>query len=560
MQWQPGERLLLLGPSGGGKSTLALCLNGIIPHSQEAHWEAGRVLVDGQDTRAAGLAALTRRTGVLFQDPEAQLVMLEVDDEIAFGLENIGLPHGEIAARITAARELVGLDPARTPRALDELSGGAKQRVALASLLAMSVREGGALVLDEPTANLDPHGARLVLDALGRLAADRRHSLLLVEHRLDEVMGLVDRVAVLDAAGHCVLDGPPDDIFLRHAAELQQLGAWTPAFADLALLLDPGAERVSRTADEAAERICARWPATPARVVGTPVPTGTAPTPSHRPLLTLDSVTYTYPRAALPALHDVSLDISRGEMVAIVGANAAGKSTVGLLLSGVLRPTGGTVTLEGGDLRGVSEQTVRNRLAYVFQYPEHQFVAHTVREDVLFGLRVRGWSAADAARATDAALERYGLASLAEANPYTLSHGQKRRLSVASALVTDPDAVILDEPTFGQDRRHTQTLMEALHEIHHAGRTVVVITHDLALVAEHAPRVVAMSGGRMAFDGSPRDLFALPEVLARCGLRVPPIAEAFALARRSRPALPAAMSVAEARRALAGAEGGIVAG
>jgi energy-coupling factor transport system ATP-binding protein len=247
----------------------------------------------------------------------------------------------------------------------------------------------------------------------------------------------------------------------------------------------------------------------------------------------------------------VSFDVGAGEFVAVVGANAAGKSTLGLLLAGVLRPSEGVVALDGRDLRRVPEREVRARLSYVFQYPEHQFVAGTVQDEVLFGLRVRGWAPVDAARRAAGAMERFGLARLAAANPFTLSHGQKRRLSVATALVADPEVLILDEPTFGQDRRNTDELLAALHHLQGAGRTVVVITHDLALVAEHAHRVIAMSAGRLVFDGPPRALFERPEVLAQCGLRRPPVAEVVALARARRPDIPPAVSLPEVRAALA---------
>jgi energy-coupling factor transport system ATP-binding protein len=245
LRWEDGERLLLLGPSGSGKSTLALCLNGVVPHSLEAHWEAGRVLVDGQDTRRADPARLAQRVGVLFQDPEAQLVMLEVDDEIAFGLENLGQPRPEMRRLVKAARAMVGLDPQRTPRRLDALSGGTKQRVALAAVL---VTGGAALVADEPTANLDPAGARMALTLLRRAAGhadgDRngsRHdggrSLLLIEHRLDDLAGLIDRVVVLDGEGHLALDGSPSRVFGSGTGRLDALGVWTPQLFELGQLL-----------------------------------------------------------------------------------------------------------------------------------------------------------------------------------------------------------------------------------------------------------------------------------------------------------------------------------
>jgi energy-coupling factor transporter ATP-binding protein EcfA2 len=255
LRWAPGERLLLLGPSGSGKSTLTLCLNGVIPHSLEAHWEAGRVLLDGEDTRRADPGDLAGRVGVLFQDPETQLVMLEVDDEIAFGLECLGVPPEEMRRRVAAARAAVGLAGERTPARLEALSGGAKQRVTLAAVLAMGPR---ALVADEPTANLDPAGARLALRLLR--AAARGRSLLLVEHRLDELGGLIDRVAVLDGQGHLALEGPPGRVFGTAGARLDALGVWTPQYATLARRLGAPPDTVPQSAAAAADLLVERWP------------------------------------------------------------------------------------------------------------------------------------------------------------------------------------------------------------------------------------------------------------------------------------------------------------
>jgi len=524
LEWHQGERLLLLGPSGSGKSTLALCLDGVIPHSLDAHWEAGRVVVNGRDTREARISDLVRDVGILFQDPEAQLVMLEVDDEIAFGLENLGVPRDRMRERIAAARAATALDSS-TPRLLADLSGGTKQRVTLASLLAMRPR---GLVLDEPTATLDPAGAREVLAAFASLAADRERSLLIVEHRVDEVLRHVDRVAVLDGEGHLAMEGDPDRVFLGEAQRLRSLGVWEPDLAALARAT--GAQRVPRTADEAAALVTSRdWP-----VVDEPVASARG-----RPLIAARAVRYRYERASRDAVAGVDIILAEGECVAIVGPNGAGKSTLGLLLAGVLRPSAGEVTL-----------AARSRVAYVFQYPEHQFVASTVRADLRFGLSACGVAPAEADRRATATLEQFGLARLAEANPYSLSHGEKRRLSVASALVTDPQVLLLDEPTFGQDRRNVDELGALVDERVRAGGTVVVITHDLPFVAAHATRVIALADGRVVFEGAPQELFARADVLTRCRLVLPPLAEAFRRARAQRPGLPLISSRAELDRAL----------
>jgi len=253
-------------------------------------------------------------------------------------------------------------------------------------------------------------------------------------------------------------------------------------------------------------------------------------------------VAYRYRQSDRDAVSGVSLDVRAGEIVALVGANGAGKSTLGLLLAGALAPARGAVAVGGRPLRGVDPA----RVAYVFQYPERGFLAATVREEI--ALAARG----TASRDPDELLERSGLARLAEANPHSLSHGEKRRLSVASALVSRPDVLILDEPTFGQDLRHTRELVALLDEERGAGRAILLITHDLSLVADVADRTIAMADGRARFDGAPAALFARPDVLARCSLAPPPVAEAFALAHESDPAMPQLVGLRSARLVLAG--------
>ena len=500
----------------------------MIPHSLEAHWESGRVTVEGRDTRTSGLSELARTVGVLFQDPETQLVMLETDDEIAFGLENLGVPREEMHGRVAAARAATGLGP-DTPRLLERLSGGTKQRVALASLLAMAPR---GLVLDEPTANLDPRGASEVLAAFAALCADRERSFLLVEHRLDLVLGLVDRVAVLGDDGRLALDADPETAFMREAETLERLGVWSPELARLVLLL--GSNELPRDVAGAARLLVERWPRDTA--IASPGPRMGSVVVAAR------DVAYRYRQSDRDAVSGVSLDVRAGEIVALVGANGAGKSTLGLLLAGALAPARGAVAVGGRPLRGVDPA----RVAYVFQYPERGFLAATVREEI--ALAARG----TASRDPDELLERSGLARLAEANPHSLSHGEKRRLSVASALVSRPDVLILDEPTFGQDLRHTRELVALLDEERSAGRAILLITHDLSLVADVADRTIAMADGRARFDGAPGALFARPDVLARCSLAPPPVAEAFALAHERDPAMPQLVGLRSARLVLAG--------
>jgi len=266
----------------------------VIPHAVEAHWESGSVRVEGKETRDAGLASLSSTVGVAFQDPETQLVMLEIDDEIAFGLENHALPRPAMAERIVAARALVGIEGLRAPIAT--LSGGTKQRVALAAILALRPR---GLVLDEPTANLDPAGARDVLGAVGRLVQDRERSLLLIEHRLDEVLAFVDRVAVLDDDGRLALEGTPREVFVDGMARLDALGVWIPQLRRLAAQL--GSDALPRDPSEAAALLVERWPASARPVAGRLA--------AGMPVVRAEVVTYRYPGCLLytsPSPRDLS--------------------------------------------------------------------------------------------------------------------------------------------------------------------------------------------------------------------------------------------------------------
>ena len=490
----------------------------MIPHALDAHWESGSLTVAGRDTRAASLADLASTVGVLFQDPETQLVMLDTDDEIAFGLENLEVPREAMRERIAEARAAAGLGP-DTPRRLDALSGGAKQRVALASLLAMRPY---ALVLDEPTANLDPIGAREVVTALAALAIRRERSFLIVEHRLDPLLRFIDRVAVLSDDGRLALAGEPDAVFMGRAADLDRLGVWRPELAELARLL--GAQRMLRDVDEAAALLLERWPRAmrPARERSAP----------GRVVLGAREVAYRYRGADRDAIAGISLELRRGEIAAIVGANGAGKSTIGLVLARAFRPSRGAVSGEP-------------RVAYVFQYPERGFLANTVREEMTYAARAGGAVARD----PDELLERFALARLAEANPHSLSHGEKRRLSVASALVTSPDVLILDEPTFGQDLRNQRELVAILRAEREQETAILLITHDLSLVAELADRAIAMAQGSIGFDGAPAQLFARPD-LARFGLALPAVADAFARAHASDPSIEPLAGLDDVRAAL----------
>ena len=440
---EAGERVLLLGPSGAGKSTFLAAVAGLLdPRSAEL---TGTLLVDGLDPRDA-----RDRTGLLFQDPEAQIVMARAGDEVAFGLENRCVPPEAIWPRVDAALAAVDF-PYGRDRSTEALSGGEQQRLALAATLALAP---GLLMLDEPTANLDPDASAAVRGVVGEAVDRLGATLILVEHRVGEFLPLVDRVVVLEAGGGVVADGAPRAVFADHGARLAEAGVWIPDHP-------PAAAR-------------------------------RAEPPPPETLVIADEATYRYRSELRDALAAVSVSVRSSEAIAFVGPTGSGKSTLALLLAGLLVPSAGDVVAgealaPGRGREAISGWRARELAAHigtVFQDPEHQFLAGTVREELLLGPRRAGVSAAAAAVRVDELLERLRLGSLAEANPFTLSGGEQRRLSVATALATAPRLLVLDEPTFGQDRRTWAELVHLLSALRDDGRGICVATHDRAF--EHA--------------------------------------------------------------------------
>ncbi|WP_430782178.1 ABC transporter ATP-binding protein [Actinoplanes sp. G11-F43] len=432
-----GERVLLLGPSGAGKSTLLGALAGLLP--EDSGESEGTIEIDGLDPRKA-----REQVGIVFQDPQTQLVMARSGDDVAFGLENRGIPAGDIWPRVSDVLDRVGFPyPINRPTAA--LSGGEAQRLALAGVLAL---RPGLLLLDEPTANLDPPGAALIRDAVAR-ATGPETTLIIVEHRVAEALPLVDRVVVLEPGGGVRADGEPEMIFAAYGDKLAEEGVWVPGFTFPSLTT-----RSTATAD----------------------------------LVRAEHATVT------GRLAPVSLHASAGEIVAVTGPNGAGKSTLALLLGGLLAPSGGRISAFG-DKRPPHRwraATLAGRIGSVFQNPEHQFVTARVADELALGPRRLGHSPAEAGRIVDGLLQRLRLDRLAEANPYTLSGGEARRLSVATALATAPRLLVLDEPTFGQDRRTWRELADLLAGLRDDGHGIVAVTHDEMFVHTLADRTVPL--------------------------------------------------------------------
>ena len=526
----PGEVVLLLGPSGSGKSTLTLALNGLIPHALPATM-TGTVEAGGIDTAHADTATLSTRVAMVFQDPDAQIVTGTVYDEVAFGPENLLLPLDEVRERTEDALRRVGLWQRRDENP-DRLSGGGRQRLAIACALAMG---SPLLVLDEPTANLDPQGIDDVYAALGDVVAAGDRAILLVEHNLDAAIDFVTRTIVLDQAGAVAFDGPVDEILRGHTEELVAMGVWLPA-ATLAarMLRERGILSKEVPLPLTPEELGAALPAGGAHMQGEITPAGRNVEKSPdirasalhpyeqadaRSLIRARGLTVTRGRQEL--LHGIDLDIEAGSLTAVIGANGAGKTTLIQALAGVFPPPKRQVDVDGLDPATASPRDLIARIGFVFQNPEHQFIAPTVFDELAHGLRLRHVGAADIEQRVRAMLVRFGLEHKAQVHPFLLSGGEKRRLSVGTALITGPRVLALDEPTFGQDRARAAELLALLETLRLDGTTIVIVTHDLQLVAERATHTVVLADGRVHAAGRTEELFRDEQLFTTAGLRLP---------------------------------------
>jgi energy-coupling factor transport system ATP-binding protein len=436
---EPGERVLLLGASGAGKSTLLAGLAGVLGDDDEGE-RTGSLRVDD-----AAPESRRGQVGLVLQDPDAGIVLSKVGDDVAFGCENLGVPASDIPGRVAEALEAVGLDvPLQRPT--KALSGGQKQRLVLAGVLAM---RPGLLLLDEPTANLDPDGVREVRASVERAVIASGATLIVVEHRTPVWVDLMTRVIVLAADGGLLADGAPERVFAEHGAALADAGVWVPDRGiDLPVL---------------------------ERVAASDVLTASGLAVAREPRVVVQS--------------GLDLRVPRANATVITGPNGAGKSTLALTLAGLIPEQAGEVRAapELAGRRGVrpirwTSRELLTRIGMVFQEPEHQFLAQTLRDELAVGPRALGWDQARTDAVVDELLDRLGLAPLALANPFTLSGGQKRRLSVATVLAGAPEVIVLDEPTFGQDRRGWISLVALLQEEIARGRSIIAVTHDDAVI------------------------------------------------------------------------------
>ena len=538
-----GEFVGVIGPSGAGKSTLAGVMSGAVPHHFAGELY-GACLVDGRDTCEVTLTDVSRLVGSVLQDIDAQFVASNVRDELLFGLENFGVTHDEIPARMQQALETVGIEDLRD-REIATLSGGQKQKVAIAAILALRPR---VLVLDEPTAALDPVSSALVFETLCEVNRSAGITVVVIEQKVALLSECCSRVVVLDR-GKLVFDDTPRKVF-SHGERLREIGVDSPRVARVsnslaatglcelgkpALSVDEAAALVARIVGEGVrgtvvEGACAA-PAVPSSpcdssIDGDSVVAASSSARTGEPVTRFEGVGYSYPGGGA-SVRALDFKVLPGEIVGIVGQNGAGKTTLTKLLNGLLKPAEGNVVVAGLNTREVPTSCIARHVSTLFQNPDRQICKDTVLDEVAFGLLLQGVSLDEASARAKATCERFGL-PLDEA-PFSLSRGQRQMVALASVMVGEPQIIVLDEPTCGLDYRECMTVMETVRDMAAAGSAVVMVCHDMEVVSDFANRLVVMANGEILGRGTCADVFANADLMQRAFIEPP---QAIALAKR----------------------------
>lgn len=530
-----GEFVGVIGPAGSGRSTLAAVLSGAIPHHFHGQLY-GATYVQGLDTCEATLTDISSVVGSVLQDIDAQMVASVVEDEMLFGMENFGVPHDQIEQRLVQTLETVGIADLRH-REIATLSGGQKQKVAIAAILAMDPR---VLVLDEPTAALDPAATQLVYDTLRRINRERGVTVVVMEQKVAMLSEYCDRVMVMDA-GRIVFSGAPHEVF-AHGEELRRIGCDSPRVtriynrlvADGVVSTGSPCLNVSEAEQLIARALGGRETAAAGSAKAAVVseaalpassPHAPAPRPKAegaKPAVSFEDVCFSYPGGGA-SVQNLELAVYPGELVGVVGQNGAGKTTLTKLLNGLLKPSSGVVTVAGLDTREAPVSRIAAHVSTLFQNPDRQICRDTVLDEVAFGLVLTGTPQEEARERAQRVIERFGLP--AEEAPFSLSRGQRQKIALASVVVMEPEVIVLDEPTSGLDYRECMTVMETVSEMAERGSAVIMVCHDMEVVSDFAERLVVMAQGRILGRGPTRQVFGEGDLMREASIAPPQVTE-----------------------------------
>lgn len=510
-----GQIVLLLGKSGCGKSTLALAMDGLIPHLIEGELR-GSIETCGILVSESNTSEITRKVGFIFQDPEVQLFSMTVEDEVAMSLCQMAVPREEMRARVNWALETVGMrgfelqDPA-------SLSGGEKQLVAIASVLA---RKPELLIFDEPTANLDPYASRKVYKSIKDICVSGNHTVIIVEKDLGALIDFVDYVVLMDE-GKILGTGTTREM-LEQVDLLNKCGVRVPACVQLGLELIsrgfPYSQLPITTEELAKPLVSSRISFEADRQVLNNLNNEEA----GEFVVEVNQVTHQF-KNGYKGLDNVSLKIKQGEFMSILGMNGAGKSTLVSHIIGLLRPTEGEVLINGQESLKFSVAEMAREIGFIFQNPNHQVFNDSVEKEIIFGPQNLGWSQEDMQRAVSRIMKLVSIEGMEDKDPEGLSIGEKQRVALASILVMEPNILILDEPTTGQDQNSLNDMMAIVKELHNQGKTIIMITHEMSVALKYSDRVAIMHEGKILWQGPIQEAFFHHEVLSKARLRQPEV-------------------------------------
>ena len=516
----------ITGRTGAGKTSILTLFNGLIPHFFEGTLD-GTIEINGLDTQEHDILTLVKHVGMVFQDTETQILGATVEKDTVFGPSNLGFPRDELRRCVGDALSIVGLSGFEE-RSTTNLSGCEKQRLAIAGVLAMNP---SFIALDEPTSELDPLGSRQLFDLLVRLRETRPLTMVVVSHDSEALLKHVQRVLVIDN-GAVAWDGKPEELYVD-IPRCRKFGLRIPPVFELLHWLRSKGILPDGTFPQdigEASGIIAPLFAKAARSTVCDTRERTAAT--GEPIITIDNLHHRY-GSGLDALCGVSLHIHAGDFVALVGKNGAGKTTLVKHFNGLLKPSAGSVMVDGHDTRSSSVASLSRVVGYVFQNPDHQIFCPSVREEIEFGLKQIGTlTPKEIDDRVASSLAFVGLEGSADRHPFTLGKGERQKLAVASVLAKEPKVLVIDEPTTGLDWDGAEKMMQLVQRLHRDGHTILIITHDMQIAADYAERIVVLQHGRVLADGTTEEIFAQPELLDRASLTLPPVAELSAHLRR----------------------------
>lgn len=506
-----GEIIGLMGRTGSGKTSTLMLLNGLIPHFFEGEFE-GEVISNTMNTQRYRVQTLARFTGLVLQDPETQIFGITVEKDVAFGPSNLAYDRDEIKNRVDNSIDAVGLSGYHN-RVATQLSGGEKQRVAIAGILAMNPE---ILVLDEPTSELDPKGKKEIYGLLHKIRQKSDVTIIISGHDSEEMLQFVDRLVVLDE-GKIAWQGEPKDLF-KDVPLSEKLGIRPPEITEIGYhLIKEGLLDNSPiySIDECVSVLSKR-------LNGKSVQQSDSikVEPDTPVVIEAENVSYKYDNSK-HALKNVNLKIHKGEFIALIGRNGAGKTTFSKHLNGLLRPSYGKIFINGKDNSKLTISQLSREVGYVFQNPDHQIFAASVKDEIEYGLKTQGIDKDETEKRVKDALAFVGLENFENRHPFSLGKGERQKLAVSSILAMSPEILVIDEPTTGQDWEGTCKMMKLLKDLHQNGHTILAITHDMRIAAEYADRIIVFLNGELVLDGTPSKVFQQTEILEKCFVTPP---------------------------------------